>query len=129
MKISIVGDVFVLTSDIKKSDFDLITKYHSKSLALVDEEGNDVFCIDYSAGNGSVSKFGITFSGTTRDENAYLTVTKSIPVGVADAKVFVADEVGCAIANLKDLEDVLPTLARNIAKERKELIESIDVVS
>lgn len=129
MKISIVGDVFVLTSGIKKSDFDLIKKYHSEALTLVDEEGNDVFSIDYFAGNGSVSKFGITFGGTTRDEDAYLTVTKSIPAGVADAKAFVADEVGCAIANLKDLEDALPDIAKHISDERKELIKSINIVS
>jgi len=129
MKISIVGDVFVLTSSIKQKDFELIKRYNPESLRVVDDEGNDVFSVNYSAGNGSISKFGITFGGATRDDKAYLTVTKAIPAGVADAKAFVADEVGCAMANLKLLEDELPDIAKEIAEERKELIDSITVVS
>lgn len=127
MKITIAGDAFVITSDIKKKDFDLLKKYKPEVLTITDEEGNDVFSVDYAEGRPSIAKFGITFSGVTRNNTAKLTLTSAIPQGIADAKEYVADTIGSVMANIKVIEDRVSTGATEVANERKALIDSITV--
>lgn len=125
MKIAIAGDAFVITSDIKKKDFDLLKKYKPEALKIVDEDGNDVFSIEYSEGNPSIAKFGVTFGGVTRNNSAKLTLTGIIPTNVADAREYVADTIGGVMANIKTIEDNVGGSATDVANARKALIDSI----
>ena len=126
MKVKVVGDAFVLESSVKVSDFELLKKHNPSALKIADEEGNDVFAINYVAGKGSISKFGITFNGVSRGEKPTLIYTGTLPAGTANAKEFVADVIAPAYANLKELEASITEDAKTVAEERKKLVDSIE---
>ena len=126
MKVKVVGDAFVLESSVKVSDFELLKKHKPSALRITDEEGNDVFAVDYSAGKGSISKFGITFNGVSRDEKPTLIYTGILPANTANAKEFVADVIAPAYANLKEIEANIAEDAKEVADERKKLVDSIE---
>lgn len=127
MKITINGDAFVVTSSIKLSDIEVLKKTNPEALRLVDEEGNDVFSVDYNAGRPSISQFGITFGGVSRDNAKQLTYTGTIPAGVADAKEFVADIISPVVAYLSELEETIPDDAKSATDTRNKLLASITV--
>ncbi len=127
MKITITGDAYVITSSIKASDIEVLKKARPEALKLVDEDGNDIFAVDYREGRPSISSFGVTFGGVTRDEEKALTYTGIIPSGVADAKEFVADVISPVVAYLKTLEDSIPDDVTEAKEARKELLDSITV--
>lgn len=127
MKISIVGNAYAITSTIKHSDYDLLKKHCPEALTITDEEGNDVFSINYNAGNPSVGKFGITFDGISRDDKKTLTLTGTIPGTVVDAKEFVADQIGVAMGFLNQMEEELPEVVKSVADSRKQLLDKITI--
>ena len=128
MKISIVGDAYVLTSEITTEQILLLEKANPAALKVIDKETKaQKFAINHRLGNSSVTEFGITFGGTTRDDAKKATVTGTLPTGTADAKAYVADKLGAAVVYLKQLEETVPVEAKKIADARKSLIESISV--
>lgn len=130
MKLTITADAYSLTSTIKVADIEFLKKYKPAALQIVDEEGNAKFGISYSEGCSSVAAFGVTFSGATRDENGYATVTGILPSGLgttAEAKEFVAEKFGGIVAYLKQLEESIPNVVAQIKAERNQLIDSITV--
>lgn len=132
MKFTITADAFALTSKIKVKDIELLKKCKkTDALKIKDEKGNEKFAISYVEGKPCIADFGITFSGKTRDENGYATLTGTIPSSVntqEGAKEFVAETFGAIVAYLKSLEETVPAEAEKIANERKAIADSISVV-
>ena len=127
MKVTITGDAFALTSSIKVEDIKMLKKQSPDSLKIKDDENNDIFGIDYVEGCPSISKFGITFSGSSRDGKGFATLTGTIPTGVTNAKDYVADTFGSAASMLKDIETVLPDIIKEINDNRTAFINGITV--
>lgn len=125
MKVTITGDALVVTSSLKVEDIKMLEKYSPESLNIKDEEGNDVFSIAYKEGCPSISKYGVTFSGKSRDGKDLATITLQLPTEVANVKEFVADLIGSANNDLKTLETELPTIIKQLGDDRKALIDSI----
>jgi len=126
MKIKISGDAFVLTSTIKEEEMALLKKNKPDALKITDEDGNDVFCVGYNTGRPSISAFGITFGGTTRDENKNLTLTCLIPAGTVSAKEYVADIVNGVKANVEKIEKKVATDYTKVSEARKKLLDEIE---
>lgn len=127
MKLSIVGDAYVLTSTLTVNEVALLKKCSPGELRVKDEDGNDQFAVSYSEGRPCISKFGITFGGTTHDEDKFLTVTGMIPAGTGDCREYLADLVAPAVAYLKLLEERIPTVAERIKAEHDALVAAINV--
>jgi len=126
MKYCINGDAYIIASTtITVEDILLAKKHNPNLLKLKDDKGNDVFAIDYKEGVPSVSKFGVTFSGKSRDDKGYASITAMLPSSVEDPKEYLADCVGVAVENLKKLEETLPAAVAKIRAERNSLKESI----
>lgn len=127
MKLSIVGDAYVLTSDLTATGIETAKKYRPNALKIKDADGNDIFAISYNPGKPCISKNGVTFGGVSRNGDGKATITGTIPDSVTDAKAFVAELVGCAVSNLKVLEDSLPPVLATIEAERNALLNSITI--
>lgn len=130
MKLKIAGDAYVIESKIKFADFEILAKHNPSALILRDEKDeNDVFAVVFREGKPSIQPFAIAFSGVTRDENEYLTLTGALQVGLdaKEAKEYIADSIAPAVEYLKKLEESIPTQAAKVRDERKSLIDSITI--
>ncbi len=130
MKLTITADAYALTSSLKVKEIELCKKYNPDALKIKDADGNDKFGISYNEGKPNVSANGVTFGGTSRDENGYATITGTIPSTAKTAeaaKEYVAETFGAVVANLKALEESVPKAAEKIATDRKALVDGIVV--
>lgn len=130
MKLTITGDAYALTSDVKVKDIQLLKKHNPSALKIVDEEKNEKFAIDFSEGKSNVSAFGITFGGVTRDANGFVTVTGTLPQGLNTldaAKEYLADQFGAVVVYLKQLEASIPNAVKKVSDERKALVDGITI--
>lgn len=130
MKLTITADAYALTSDIKVSDIQLLSKYNQNALKIMDEDKNVKFAVSYSEGKPNVADFGITFGGKTRDENGYATITGTLPAGLTTAeaaKNYLADKFGAVVAYLGQLEKSVPDAVKTVADTRKKFVDSITV--
>ena len=111
---------------------DAFMAYYKQALSLREknEDGKfeEVFRISVG-GNGGVSRYGITFSGTSRDGKGFATVT--LPFNGSDdpkaAKDEIADAYGVAIAPLNKIEAALPAALDEIAAAKKLVVDAITV--
>lgn len=129
--VMIAGDAVVIKSSLKTEDIQLVEKYRPNELVLKGgEDGKEpIFAIGVTTGKGSVSEFGVTFNGTTRDEAKLACLTMLIPDGVNPANVedWFVDAYGGAITNLNRLEARLPDVIAEIAAEKAAVRENITV--
>lgn len=130
MKISIIPGAFCVTSKIKKEDFDLVKKHNPDALKVFNEDGDEIFTVNYNESCPAIESFGITFGGvsTAEDTKGYLTFTGVIPSSVADAKEYVADKVGVLWDNYKLIEDNFAENVKAVKDARKTIKDSITVV-
>lgn len=124
MRIAIIADKFAVNSSIKLEDIELLKKYKPDALKIRDEEGNDLFAIDYKAGQPSISKFGVTFSAVA-GRTAKVALTGEIPAGTSNPKEFVADRVGVAVDYINQLENEIPAVVETIKATRKTLMDGM----
>ena len=130
MKLTITGDAYALTSAVRAKDIKLLEKHNPSALKITDEEKNEKFAIGFEEGKPSVTDFGITFGGATRDADGFATVTGTLPQGLNTAeaaKEFLADKFGAVVAYLKQLEASIPDAVKKVSDERKALLDSITV--
>ena len=104
----------------------VLDTFKNEPITITDEDGNDVFCVGYNTGRPSISAFGITFGGTTRDENKNLTLTCPIPAGTVSAKEYVADIVNGVKANVERIEKKVATDYTKVSEARKKLLDEIE---
>jgi hypothetical protein len=131
-QISIAGNSFVITSSVSMADLETVKKYRPTALTIVDEESKETL---FRLGIGSASSIndnGISFSGTSNDEKRLATATIPIPSEAladgGDAKEYVLDRAGIALANLNKIETALATTIADIKKERDTVAANIKVI-
>ena len=134
MKITINGDAYVLASEIKAEDIELLKKYDPDALKIKDKDGNDKFSVTYAEGKSGIQKFTdsacATFGGKTRDDAGNATITGTLPAGLNgkdEAKAFVAELVTPFLPYLNQLEKSIPEAAKKIRAEHSALLEKITV--
>lgn len=131
-KITLNGDAVVITSALKAADIEVAQKYNPNALSVFEKNEDDkleaVFTVGVGA-NGGVNKYGITFSGTSRDGNGFATLTLPFTGSndPATAKDQIADKYGVAIAQLNKVEATLPTALKEIAAAKKAVVDAITV--
>lgn len=130
-KITVVGQAFVVTSNLKFEDILMLKKYRPASLTLFEGEGNEkepVFAVGTTlSGGGSIGKYGAEFSGGANGEG-YAQITQMIPDWAEDPKEYVAEAVGVAILHLNKLEATLPAVLEEIKREKEQIAETIRVI-
>ena len=125
-KVTIAGNSYVITSAVSMADLEAVKKYRPSALALADEETKEVY-FKVGIGSNSLSDHGVSFGGVSNDEAKLATATLPIPSDIEDAKEYVLDKAGVAIANLKKVEKGIAAALEDITAEREELAESITV--
>ena len=125
--ITIAGNCFVVTSSIALADLELVKKRRPRALRIVDEETKeDLFAI--GVGGNNINEYGVSFSGVTNDDRKLATVTMTIPADVEDAKEYVAERAGVAVANLNRIEISIAEVLEEIRAEYKRVADSIRTV-
>jgi len=126
-KVTIAGNSFVVTSEISMEDLLAVKKYRPAALAITDPETKETL-FKVGIGYSSVSDYGISFGGVSNDEDRLALATLPIPADVEDAKEYVLDKAGLAIANLNKVEAGIAEALKEIRAEREAVAESIDVI-
>ena len=125
-KVTIAGNSYVVTSDIAMADLETVKKYRPSALAITDQETKETL-FKVGIGSSSVSEHGISFGGVSNDEKKLATATLPIPADVENAKDFVLDKSGVAIANLNKIESSISRALESIRSERNAISENITV--
>jgi len=123
-KIIIAGQAVVVKSEVSLDELKEIKKYRPDALTLYKGEGSEKepdFMIGFSAGAGTVGKYGVEFGSASHDDDKLATVTMVIPEEVEDVKKYVSDAIGAAVLKLNRLEASLPEVVSEIEKEREEI--------
>lgn len=129
-KVKIAGDAVIVTSDLKTEALKAIAKYRPEALTLMGGEENKtpIFCIVVKDGGvGDMNANGVTFTGTTRDDNKRATLTMTFANMGENVKDWAADKFGTAIERLNALEAKLPAVLEEIAAAKAKVCESITV--
>jgi hypothetical protein len=124
--ITIAGNSYVIASDVSMADLEAVKKYRPSALTLADEETKEVY-FKVGVGSNSLSDHGISFGGVSNDEEKVATATLPIPADVEDAKEYVLDKAGLAIANLKKVEKGVAAALEDLRAERGAIADSIKV--
>ncbi|MCL2698148.1 MAG: hypothetical protein FWE74_08720 [Oscillospiraceae bacterium] len=107
-------------------DLETVKKYRPSALALVDEETKEA-TFKVGIGSSSANDHGISFGGVTNDNKKLATATLPIPADVEDAKEYVLDKVGLALANLAKVEAGIKGALEEIKNERETIAANIKV--
>ena len=125
-KITIAGNSYVITSSVSMADLETVKKYRPSALAITDPETKETL-FKVGTGHSSISDYGISFGGMSNDAEKLATATLPIPSDVEDAKEYVLDKAGLAIANLNKVEAVIENALLEICAERDTIADSIKV--
>ena len=126
-KVTIAGNSYVITSDVAMADLEAVKKHRPSALTLVDEETKEPYFKVGIGGSSAANDHGIGFGGVTNDEEKLATATLPIPSDVEDAKEYVLDKAGLAIANLNKVEEGIADALDEIRAERDAIAENIKV--
>ena len=127
-RVTIAGNSFVIISTIAMADLEVIRRYRPSALALTDPETRETtFRVD--SGSNSLSNHGISFGGASNCEGRFATATLVIPEGTEDAREYVIDRAGLALANLNTIEEGIAGTIESIRTERDRIAESITVIA
>lgn len=129
-KISVIGNVAVITSTMKLEDLKTIKKYRPGALTLMGGENNKepIFCIDVGTGHGDANGYGACFTERTRDEHQLACITVPLTGVEGDIKEYLADRFGEAITNLNALEAVLPGVLEQVKTQKAAVMAAINVM-
>jgi hypothetical protein len=123
VKVGISGDQVVVTSTMTLTDLLLVKKHRPDALCLKDKDGNETFRV--GVGSNSISRNGVSYADETHHGSGLATASAVIPKGTKDAKEYIVDTHGLAIANLNKVESGLTNVISEINKARSDLRESI----
>ena len=127
-KTTIAGNSFVITSGVSMADLEAVQKYRPSALTLADEETKEVyFKVGVGSGYSCLTNHGISFGGVSNDEKKLATATLPIPSDIEDAKEYVLDKAGFAIANLNKIEEGLVAALEDVKAERDAIAANINV--
>jgi len=125
-KVTIAGNSYVITSTVSMADLEKIKKYRPSALAITDLETKEIL-FRVGIGSNSLSDHGISFGGVSNDNEKLATTTLSIPNDVEDAKEYVLDKAGLALANLEKIEAEIAEVLELIRVEHNSIADSIKV--
>ena len=129
--VNIAGNSYVVTSTISMSDLETVKKYRPTALTLIDEETKETyFKVGISSGNSSLTNHGICFGGVTNDDKKLATATLPIPTDLPenqDAKAYVLDKAGMALANLNKVEAGITAALKDIRAEHETISANIKI--
>ena len=125
-KVTIAGNSYVITSSVSMADLETVKKYRPSALAITDPETKETL-FKVGVGSNSVNDFGISFGGVSNDDKKLAAATLSIPADVEDAKEYVLDKEGLAIANLNKVEAGIAEALKDIRTERDTIAGNIKV--
>lgn len=125
-KTTICGNSYVITSDISMKDLEMIKKYRPSALILTDEETKETH-FKVGIGSSGLNDFGISFGGVSNDDMKLATATLPIPSDIEDAKEYVLDKAGLALANLGKIEAGITAALKDIQAERDTIAANINV--
>ena len=127
-KVNIAGNSYVITSSVSMEDLETVAKYRPAALTLVDEESKETYFKVGVGTTSSVNDHGISFSGVTNDDRKLATATLPISPDIeGEAKDYVLDKAGLAIANLNKVEEGIAAVLEEIQSERDTIAENITV--
>jgi hypothetical protein len=130
-KVTIAGNIYVVTSDVAMADLETAKKYRPSALTLTDEETKETyFKVGVGTGTSSLNDHGISFGGVTNDDKKLATATLPIPGEAIDnqsAKEYVLDKAGLALNNLKKVEEGITAALKDIKAERENIATNIKV--
>ena len=126
-KNKLIGNAFVITSDIPYEDLLLVADYAPEKLILKGgEDGKDeIFRVFVNGENGSLDDSGAIFGCTEQNGNKVATITMLIP-NCENAKGLIADTYGEALTNLNKIVDTIPAAVEEVKANRKAIIDSIE---
>lgn len=127
-RINVSGCAAVVVSDVKLDDWKRIAKMDPDSLALIDEETEEVmFRVCTGEGPGSMNENGVMF-GTAVDGEGKATVTILLDPQAEDKLEMIRDSVGRALLDLNALEAEVPTILEQINEMEKQINDCITVM-
>jgi len=126
-KVTIAGNSYVITSAVSMTDLETVKKYRPSALAITDPETKETL-FKVGLGSNSISDYGVCFGGVSNDEAKLATATLPIPADVEDAKEFILDIAGLAIANLNKVEAGIEEALEEIRAERDAIAQNIRVI-
>lgn len=127
-KITVVGDVAVITSEFGFEELKRISKYRPEALCLKDEKGNKYFKVEVTeGGSGCISKCGISFNAKAHTGDEVAVLTYPIPNGVTDVAEWASDEFGYALLRLKEVEGGLYEALAAITAEKADIAACIEI--
>ena len=125
-KITIAGSSYVVTSAVAMADLERVKKYRPSALAITDPETKEAL-FRVGTGSNSISDYGVSFGGVSNDDGKLATATLYIPSDVEDAKEYVLDKAGLAVANLNKVEAAISEVLTEIQTERDTIAENIKI--
>lgn len=127
-KITVAGNVFVVTSDFTLEDLKRVERFRPDALTLKDEEGDPTFIVKAGCSGGIMSG-AVIFAESTRDGRKAACVTCKLPEipENKDVRDVLADEIGGIITNLSKIEEALPAVLDEINAEHAAIAEAIDM--
>jgi hypothetical protein len=128
--VKIAGNSYVITSSIAAADLETVRKYRPSALTLINEETKEPY-FAVGLGSNSISDHGVSFGGVTNDDGKLATATLPIPSNLPegqDAKDYVLDSAGLALANLNKVEAGIEAALEEIKTERDAVAGNITVI-
>ena len=125
-KVICVGNAVVLVSSMKFEDILKIKKYRPDALTVKDEDGNQVYAITATCGNGAIGKYGAEFGGKPHDEDGFATITMLTDAD-GDIKEYLVDTLGAAIKHINDIESKAADVIAEIDADRAAIAEAIEI--
>lgn len=126
-KIQVIGDVCVITSTATMEGIKKLEKHCPDALKIYGENDDVLFKVSSTTGEGSVSKYGISFNSVSRTDDEYATVTINIAGINGDIKDYITDKYGIAIKYLADIEDSMDAVIESVDKNIADIKASITV--
>lgn len=126
-KVTIAGSSYVITSAVTMADLETVRKCRPTALALTDPETKETL-FKVGIGPNSMTGYGVSFGGVSNDAGKLATATLPIPSDIEDAKEYVIDRAGLALANLNKVEAGITAALVEIRAERAAIAENITVI-
>jgi len=126
-KVTIAGNSYVITSAISMADLETVKKSRPSALAITDPETKETL-FKVGLGSNGISDYGVCFGGVSNDEDKLATATLPIPPNVEDAKEFILDIAGLALANLNKVEAGITDALEEVRTERDTIAQNIRVI-
>lgn len=126
-KVTIAGNSYVITSEVSMADLEAVKKYRPSALALTDPETKETL-FKVGVGSSSMNDYGISFGGVSNGEDKLAAATLPIPADAPDAKEYVLDKAGLAIASLLKIEEGIADALEDIRAERDAIAANIKIM-